>query len=1216
MKRSFVLSLLLLAGAFLFVTPHVITSSPKTRSLLKEVIQREIHAEADFSSLTWYWFPIPHLAFLDARVKSPDFSLDASTVGVYPDWFSLISGRPAISGIDLEDCQFVLKRLGKEETSGLILPRHVKVTNGFFEVSKGLRLSFLPFKNKRPYIKNLYGYLDISGKKLRADLKGNTRQAAAIELKGNVDLEGLGYSIKGRIDQLDLSALKVKRVTTIRQFPTYGFVNIEFEVEGKGLEKSQGAIRAYSNCVISKAQALSAVFSCGSLFLKYSYANGEAEIILEDLDIKQPRLHMKGKARIFKRKGRYWAIADISGNDLDLGQIRDALNALSIKDKDVKDFCTAIRRGTVEHATLHLDAPLSKWHSLSGMYIKGSARDVNIYVKDEDFFVDSASGPFEIIDGVLYVKGARARLRKTTGTKGSLVLGLSKGCEQFKLDILLMAHAQDVRWALLKFTHEKRLHEELGKISRLEGKVKGRLWVGDRKHHKKVKVFVQDTRLSGFYETLGMNIKIREGKAQYEEDTLSLFDVSGLLGPNSVEGLGGRISWQNHLFKILIERARGKFQAESLLSLCKRFDIETAFFKEKEVDVSGPFALNRLRLNMSLDGTASMTYLVSFSPLGMNLRTNMLPGDVYLKKGRVQVSNKKVSIRDLKTRLGGDWFYLTADLSHQGFDNWSGSIKSSGVVRRGLWSWLEKKGLHMDEFNLHLPFYARDFRILFTNGHTTGFEGGLEWKGAGVRLKVKGSTGPHKLDIERLEISRAGKSCVVGFRRSTSRERESLAFSFKGEVDVDVLDAILMKNILLKGKAKGDFSAAFSEADGKRTYSLKGNIDIQGLNWIWGPVSGLFFKRLSVLSKNGQGSVKAKIDFFHDLVDANGTFETRPGKLLGVFHFFAPRLSAKSFGIIQDFSNQGEGALGGARPQKKQNEEEAELFGELAKGLNIRFDFNTEEVRYAVTEFSENRKAKPHELILKHLKGSAVVEGNVLRRLEAYSDDTCGLDLYLRKQNEKGSVFSEFSAITPSGHQARFEEVLDCLGVKQDLITGPVTLNLYLRGKDRVLLGDGSLKIKARNGYIHRFGLLSKIFSVVNIVDIFSLNKGLLEGTSPYKKLLVDAKIKSGCIHMKKAYIRGQGINFYGTGDVFLNKKSLDLIIFIQPLKTVDKIITSLPIIGGIIGGENKSLFAIPVKVSGNWNDPRVDTLQTKTVTDIFKKLIFNVITAPFSMKP
>ncbi len=1215
MKRFLVSVFFPLLVAFLFITPHIVTSSPRTRSFLRDVLKKELHAHADFSGLTWYWFPFPHLAFLDTRITSPDFSLKASLVGIYPDWLSLMSGTFAVSGMDLDDCHFVLKRLGKEKNSTLILPKHISVTNGFFEVSKGVGLPFLPFKDKRPYIKDLYGSLDIRGKSLSVDIRGNTRQAASIELRGEADIEGLSYDVKGRIHQLDLSALKLKRVPTIRQFPTYGFVNLEFDVTGKGLEKSKGNIRAYSNCVIAKAKRRPAIFSCGSLVLKYSYEKELARIVLENLDFQRPGLHLKGKARVFKRNGRYWAMADLSGYDLDLGQIRDALEALAIKDEDVEDFCTAIRRGTVEHARLHMDAPLSKWHSLSDMYITGRARDVKIYVKDEDFFVDSASGPFEIKDGVLYVQGATARLRDTTGRDGRLVLGLSKGRDQFKLDIGLNAPAQDVRWALLKFTHEKRLHQELGKLSRLMGRLQGRLLMGDRKHHKKVKVLVKETRLSCFYETLGMDVKIKGGGARYQEDTLSVFGVSGSVGPNHVEGLGGRLSWKDDLLKVSIERAKGRFMAESLLSLLKRFDIQTAFLQEKAIDVSGPFALNRLRLNMGLDDPWSMKYLVSLSPMGMNLRTNMLPGPLYLKGGSLQVSDKRVSMRGFKARLGRDWLKLNADLSHHGFKNWKGFVKSSGVVRRRLWAWLEERGLEMDEFTLRLPFYARDFKVEFRGPHNTGFEGGLEWKKAGVRLDLKVAKGQKSLDIERLELSSAGTACTLGFHRRGLKEQEVLSFSFKGRLNGDILNDILLKNAILSGQIEGDFAWAFSLSGEKRAYDLRGDIDVSGLNWVWGPVSGLTLKRLRISAKNGRGGVGLTLAFLGDIVEVNGTFEIRPGRLLTDFDLYASKLSSKTFGIIQEFSNNGALSVGRSGPVRR-TREESDLFAHMVKGLDVKLNFNIEEVRYAVTEFAKNRAGNPHELILRHLKGSALVEKKVLRRLEAYSDDTCGLDLYLKKQNEKGLVFSEFSAITPPGQAARFEEVLDCLGIKQDLITGPVTMNLYLRGKDRVLLGDGYLKIKAKDGSIHKFGLLSKIFSVVNIVDIFSLNKGLLEGTSPYKRLLVDAKIKSGSVHMEKAYVKGQGINFYATGDVYLDKKSLELIIFIQPLKTVDKIITSLPIIGGIIGGENKSLFAIPVKVSGKWSDPEIDMLQARTVTDIFKKLIFNVLTAPFSLKP
>ncbi len=1212
MRRWFVVVFIFLLVSVGLFLPHWITSSTKSKKIIETAVKKELHASASFSDMTWYWFPSPHLAFTNLKINGAEFALDASNAEVYPDWLSLIAGDFGIAGLSLDDVHLIIRELRPQGEKKTTLPKWIRIKNGFLEISKGVKLPSFPFKDRMPYIRNLYGYVETKGSLIVASLKGNTRQAQKVSIEGEVDLKSLDYALKGKVEQLDLKGLKVKDVTTRKQFPSYGFLNLDLDLKGRALEWSEGKVKAYSNCFVTKSGASSAIFSCGSLDLAYKYKDGSARMELKELAFQRPRLFLKGNVELYKKENPYRIRADLSGKDFDLAQIRRALIALSIKDKDVEDYCRAVRAGQVEHATLHMDAPASKWHSLSDMYIEGRARDVRLYVKDEDFFVDSASGPFEIKDGVLYAKDVIARLRDTKGSQGSLVLGLSKGREQFKLDIQLSSPARDVKWALIKFNHDEKLHRELAHLSNLKGWLSGRLQIGDHKHDNHVRIDVKSVKLSGYYETLGMDVKISRARAAYFQDRLSITDAWGAVGPNSFDGLSGEVSWKGHRFNIKLSRGKGQLKTESVLELCRKFRLLTDFIEKKQVAMWGYLGVNRVKLDLWLHEPESMTFLFGVSPRALHIKSNLFPLPLFLKGGQMVISNSRLTARELKVKVAGDWSKLSLDFEHQRFKDWRGWLRASTVVRERMWRWFEEKGLHLDEFTPRLPFYAQDFKVEIGKDHISAFKGRLKWKPSGTEVELAGRNNKGLLDLNRIIISKGGERCLISYRKEEGK-RQGLFFSFSGQLKGEVLNHILKENDLLSGRASGDFSFDFSVTDHNSRISTNGNLEVQGLKWIWSKKVDLFFETLKLDATKDVGSVKAHLKLFQDPVDVSGSFDKGPKVLKVSLKLSCPVLSSKIFSIIQEsYEDEKEKPLsdkkGATHPSS------ANIWASIVQLLRLNLTFDIGEARYAVTDFSKTRKGNPHEIILKNLKGQAEVDGNVLEKMDVYSDDTCGLDIYLKKERLEGSFVTEFSAITPPDKTAKFEEVLDCLGIKQDLITGPLTLNLYLRGKNRVLLGNGKLKIKAKDGYIHKFGLLSKIFSVVNIVDIFSLNKGLLEGTSPYKKMLVEADIKSGKVHLEKAYIKGSGINFYGTGDVFLDKRSLNLIIFIQPLKTVDRIITSLPIIGGIIGGKNKSLFAIPVRLSGDWSDPKVDTLQTKAVTDLFKKLIFNVLTAPFSM--
>ena len=62
-----------------------------------------------------------------------------------------------------------------------------------------------------------------------------------------------------------------------------------------------------------------------------------------------------------------------------------------------------------------------------------------------------------------------------------------------------------------------------------------------------------------------------------------------------------------------------------------------------------------------------------------------------------------------------------------------------------------------------------------------------------------------------------------------------------------------------------------------------------------------------------------------------------------------------------------------------------------------------------------------------------------------------------------------------------------------------------------------------------------------------------------------------------------------------LPARTVDVTLLVAPLNTVDAVVSRLPVIGSVLGG---SLVSIPVKVSGNWGDPKVTPLPPRNCAD------------------
>ena len=93
--------------------------------------------------------------------------------------------------------------------------------------------------------------------------------------------------------------------------------------------------------------------------------------------------------------------------------------------------------------------------------------------------------------------------------------------------------------------------------------------------------------------------------------------------------------------------------------------------------------------------------------------------------------------------------------------------------------------------------------------------------------------------------------------------------------------------------------------------------------------------------------------------------------------------------------------------------------------------------------------------------------------------------------------------------------------------------------------------------------------------------------------------------------VKGEGLNLFGRGEINLDNFDSDLIILIAPLKTLDAVITRLPLIGRVIGGEDKTLITIPISVKGNLNEPIITALPPEAIGDAIINLVKGTFTLP-----
>ncbi len=197
----------------------------------------------------------------------------------------------------------------------------------------------------------------------------------------------------------------------------------------------------------------------------------------------------------------------------------------------------------------------------------------------------------------------------------------------------------------------------------------------------------------------------------------------------------------------------------------------------------------------------------------------------------------------------------------------------------------------------------------------------------------------------------------------------------------------------------------------------------------------------------------------------------------------------------------------------------------------------------------------------------------------------------------------------------RFEKILSCLGIDQDIISGDCLLSAELQG-DFTFWQAGRVKITSPGGgRIYRLGLIARIFSLVNLADIFTGRiSGLDEQGFAYHQLEFEAAIKDNLLIIERAVVRGEGLNLIVRGELDLGSYQADMVVLVAPFKTLDAIVGRVPFIGRIVGGENATIITIPVGLRGDIRNPDLTVLDPGAVGQGLLNLVESVLGLPFNI--
>lgn len=200
-----------------------------------------------------------------------------------------------------------------------------------------------------------------------------------------------------------------------------------------------------------------------------------------------------------------------------------------------------------------------------------------------------------------------------------------------------------------------------------------------------------------------------------------------------------------------------------------------------------------------------------------------------------------------------------------------------------------------------------------------------------------------------------------------------------------------------------------------------------------------------------------------------------------------------------------------------------------------------------------------------------------------------------------------------SGHLENFDAlaVYQQLLQRKGIVTGKLRGDFYLEGsagklKETFLPSSfGAFNFEVRDGTLKKLNSLSQALTIFNIYPLFT-SSGKERGV-PFDKLEGTARLDNGLLQSGNVFMKGDVMNMSMSGTQNLITTEVDMELGIMPLRTIDRLITKIPLAGWILTGEDKALVTAHFKLTGPGDNPEITAIPvesaSKQVIGIFKRI-------------
>jgi hypothetical protein len=894
------------------------------------------------------------------------------------------------------------------------------------------------------------------------------------------------------------------------------------------------------------------------------------------LDLEDPRLSLSGQ--FLSRQEPPEVSYHIECNDTDATSVRKVVLALVGESPEVQDIFQIIRGGRVP--LLVFDAQGSSTEDLQkaqNLLVRGNLEAGEVFIEKINLMVNEAKGDVLIAHGILEAKNLQGRAGASTGRNGSLTVPLTKGNGPFHLDIEIDADLAQLPPVLSRVVDNQDFLRELALLRDVAGRANGRLILGETLSSILTRVEVNEWVMRGKYQRIPFPLELQAQSFFYQDSSVSVKSLQGRAGKSKWYDVSGSFDWSRGPVLELESSTRGRICLDELFPWFMTFPN----IREKRWDIDslkGTFRIDTLAFEGLLSHPRDWRLLLNGRIEEVTSRSGKLKDTLYIKSGSIVATQQNLQA------VNCDLTYLDASLVASGElignfkDFQSADLSFRGTMGLQAGEWLFDL-IHLPvDLRARTPLSTPGMNLRWTKNDHTTILGTLRVDG-GPEVSMDVDQGSQQLSINQLTIRDAESDASF----TATIEEAEVGLGFKGNLATGTLDRLLTESRRFSGSVAGDLSAHLV-LDRLANSTANGKLSIRDFLYIPAPGMPVRVENASLESKGA-------------------TLEVHTATLR-----------------VMDTPFEVKGNVGIAE-------------GHLRVDLDLLADgINWDELK-AISSLEKMKNAPDFGLLETQLRGEVRVNSGYftldhytwkpLRAKLVFAQD--GINTQVTEANlctiptPATTIPSSQGQLLITKLDARnlsLDPTLACLWDRKGLITGVFDLegeiSALVTKKDMSNTLEGKLDLLARNGRVYHSTVLTKIFDLLNVTEIY---RGQLpdlthEGCA-YESIKAGATLKKGKLLLKQAVFDGLCAKMVGSGEVDLTTQKINITILVSPLKTVDSVVRNIPLVGSILGG---SLVSIPVRVTGDLSNPTVIPLSPSAVGEGLVNYMKRVFQLPFKL--